>query len=237
MKPQYWALAEVRSAEALHMKLQRFIAEVEFDTYSMSAIVDVGETHPRAIAADNTPAAYRAVFEDPQAGRADPVAQFCKHRCEPVAWNQSTYTQSGQGERWEHQAQFGYKTGIAIALHLSAGRHLYFGVDREKDLPQGPDLLMQKLAALTLFAVVAQESAFEVLSPCLAIPVERLPPTKRELEALHWTMEGKTAWEVGRILAISEQTAARHLNSVAHKLGCVNKHHAVVKALRLGLLR
>ena len=61
--------------------------------------------------------------------------------------------------------------------------------------------------------------------------------TERELECLRWTMDGKTAWEVGRILGISEQTAVRHLTNLSAKLGCVNKHQAVVKALRLGLLR
>jgi DNA-binding CsgD family transcriptional regulator len=50
-------------------------------------------------------------------------------------------------------------------------------------------------------------------------------------------MEGTTAWEVGSILGIGEQTAVRHLNNAAHKLNCVNKHQAVVKALRLGLVR
>jgi DNA-binding CsgD family transcriptional regulator len=62
------------------------------------------------------------------------------------------------------------------------------------------------------------------------------PLTERELEALRWTMEGKTAWEVGSILGISEQTAVRHLSNATRKLGCVHKHHAVVTAMRLGLL-
>ena len=48
---------------------------------------------------------------------------------------------------------------------------------------------------------------------------------------------GKTAWEIGRILAISEQTVVRHLGHAAHKLTCVNKVQAVAKALRLGLIR
>ena len=63
------------------------------------------------------------------------------------------------------------------------------------------------------------------------------PLSDRELETLRWTMEGKTAWEVGCILGISEQTAARHLHNASRKLDCVNKHHAVIKALRLGLIR
>jgi DNA-binding CsgD family transcriptional regulator len=66
---------------------------------------------------------------------------------------------------------------------------------------------------------------------------ERRPLTERELEALRWTMEGKTAWEVGSILGISEQTAVRHLSNATRKLGCVHKHHAVVTAMRLGLLQ
>jgi DNA-binding CsgD family transcriptional regulator len=61
--------------------------------------------------------------------------------------------------------------------------------------------------------------------------------TARELEVLRWTMEGKTAWETGAILGISEQTVVRHLCRVTHKLGCVNKIQAVVKAMRLGLVR
>ena len=65
---------------------------------------------------------------------------------------------------------------------------------------------------------------------------ERPALTPRELEALRWTMDGKTAWEVGAILGISERTAVLHVNNAMHKLGCVNKHQAVLKALRLGLI-
>jgi DNA-binding CsgD family transcriptional regulator len=50
-------------------------------------------------------------------------------------------------------------------------------------------------------------------------------------------MEGKTAWEVGDVLGIAERTAVLHVSNATHKLGCVNKHQAVLKALRLGLLR
>jgi len=60
--------------------------------------------------------------------------------------------------------------------------------------------------------------------------------TARELESLRWTMEGKTAWELGSILGISEHTAARHVNNATQKLGCVNKLQAVLKAIRLGLI-
>lgn len=71
---------------------------------------------------------------------------------------------------------------------------------------------------------------------CESPPPDYSAVTARELECLRWTAEGKTAWEVGRILGISAQTAARHLNNAARKLGCVSKHQAVVKALRTKLI-
>jgi DNA-binding CsgD family transcriptional regulator len=61
--------------------------------------------------------------------------------------------------------------------------------------------------------------------------------TARELECLSWTLEGKTAWELGCILGITERTANFHLGNAIQKLDCDNKHSAVIKAMRMGLIR
>ena len=91
------------------------------------------------------------------------------------------------------------------------------------------------VAELQLFAVHAQDAAFRIFAP--PPPLADAPVlTPRELEALRWTMDGKTAWEVGAIMNISERTAVLHLQNAMHKLACINKHQAVLKAIRLGLL-
>jgi DNA-binding CsgD family transcriptional regulator len=177
--------------------------------------------------------------------RRDPVMQHCRHHSLPIIWNQDTYTRAGLGELWEEQARFGYRTGIAMALHLPDGKHFAFGVERDQPLPADRRELMRMVADLQLFAVHAQDAALRLLGPALQAahlqqhgPVpERVPTlTPRELEALRWTREGKTAWEVGGILGISERTAVLHVNNAMHKLGCASKHQAVLKALRLGLI-
>lgn len=86
------------------------------------------------------------------------------------------------------------------------------------------------------YAMPAQSFATCVRA-CESTPRDYQSLTPRELECLRWTAEGKTAWEVGQILGISAQTAARHLGNATQKLGGVNKHHAVVKALRMKLIR
>jgi DNA-binding CsgD family transcriptional regulator len=96
--------------------------------------------------------------------------------------------------------------------------------------------LTRLVADLQLFAVHAQDTAMRVLIADAPQPVERPALTPRELEALRWTMDGKTAWEVGTILGISERTAVLHVHNAMHKLGCTSKHQAVLRALRLGLI-
>jgi DNA-binding CsgD family transcriptional regulator len=108
-------------------------------------------------------------------------------------------------------------------------------VDRDQALTHDGAELQRLVADLQLFAVHAQDAAMRLLLPAPQQP-DRPNLTPRELEALRWTMEGKTAWEVGALLGITERTAVLHVNNAMHKLGCVNKHLAVLKALRLGLI-
>ncbi|NOZ25563.1 MAG: hypothetical protein GXO94_05680, partial [Nitrospirae bacterium] len=58
--------------------------------------------------------------------------------------------------------------------------------------------------------------------------------TKRELEVLRWTREGKTGWEISVIMKISENTVRFHIKNILTKLNAVNKTHAVAKAIEYG---
>ena len=167
--------------------------------------------------------------------RRDPVMQHCKKNSVPIIWNQDTYVSAGVGDKWDAQARYGYRTGIAMALHLPQGRHFFLGVDRDQSLPTDRMELTRIVADLQLFAVHAQEAAARIMLP--ATPDPALPSlTPREIEALRWTMDGKTAWEVGQLLNIAERTTVQHLQNAMKKLQCNSKHQAVLKALRLGLI-
>ncbi len=58
----------------------------------------------------------------------------------------------------------------------------------------------------------------------------------RELECLKWIAEGKTAWEAGVILGISERTVRFHLNAAREKLDCLTTTQAVAKAVATQLI-
>jgi DNA-binding CsgD family transcriptional regulator len=227
---------ESRTRDEFQVELVSFTKRLGFDTVSATLVLDhlLGETE--FITIDNTPRAYKESFQNPLNGRRDPVMQHCKRQSVPIIWDQATYVRSGLGDKWEEQARFGISTGICLALHMPEGRHFLLGVERDQPVPAHAGELTRMVADLQLFAVHAQDAALRILVPG---PVDPSLPslTPRELESLRWTMEGKTAWEVGHVLGITERTASLHVNNATHKLGCVNKHQAVLKALRLGLLR
>ena len=231
----YSSVLQARNRDEFRDEVVRFTQKLGFETVSAITVVEQGPGRNHVISVDNTPQAYVETYVDPQVTRRDPVMLHCRRKTVPLVWNQSTYVEQGAGDLWEHQAGFGYRTGIAMALHMPEGRHFVLGVDRDQSLPENPAELQRLVADLQLFAVHAQDAAMRLLLPAELQP-ERPKLTPRELEALRWTMEGKTAWEVGAVLGISERTAVMHLNNAMHKLDCTNKHLAVLKALRLGLI-
>lgn len=182
----------------------------------------------------NTPPEFLASSRSPEDSLRDPVLQRMRALSVPFAYSRQTYVESNADDLWEEQAQHGYRTGIAVALHLHAGRHFLLGVDRSDDLPEdGP--LMRLMADLQLLAVYAQDAAVRLLSD--ASPMEAPRLTAREYEALVWASEGKTAEETGLILGITGRAVEFHVHNAMRKLDAPNKHAAVARAISLGLLR
>lgn len=238
IRDEFMSVMHVADHEELLTTLVHFTRWLGFEFMCATVVVDRHNDDPEFFSLDNTPPAYRDCFDNFETARLDPVAQHCKRNSVPIVWNQQTYVAAGRGEAWEVQACHGYRTGIALALHLPLGRHFFLGVDRDQPLPDDTAEVSRMAADLQLFAACAQDTALRVLLPTQTKPADDTATlTKRELESLRWTMEGKTAWELGRILSISEQTAVKHLHNAAHKLGCTSKHQAVLKALRSGLIR
>lgn len=78
-------------------------------------------------------------------------------------------------------------------------------------------------------------------------PPARLPPPERnpaggvalsarEREVLCWAQEGKTYWEIGCILGISQRTVKFHIQRIKSKLDVVSTAHAIAKAMRNGII-
>lgn len=64
----------------------------------------------------------------------------------------------------------------------------------------------------------------------------RISITPKEREVLHWLSEGKSSWEISRILNISERTVNFHTANIKTKLQATNRSQIVSAAFREKLL-
>ncbi len=212
-----------------------FVHAIGFRTVATTVITDHSPNLTEFQSVTNAPVAYLPAFEDMESAKLDPVSQHCKRHSSPIVWDQSLYVGEGRGDFWEHQAAYGYRSGISIAMHLPQGRHFMFGIDSDRQACATEKQLRDLIYDVQLFAAHAQAAAFDL---CLPYPrgstSERLAP--RELDALRRSMDGLTDWEVGRAMGISETEAKLRVRRSMQKLGCSTKYEAALRAIRLGLI-
>jgi DNA-binding CsgD family transcriptional regulator len=235
----FYDVSQSVDSASFQARLVDMANELDFPLVSAALVLADPATRqaPQVFAVGNTPQAYLEASQNNDSVARDPVIRQMKSLSLPFWYDQGFYTSAGAGDLWEEQAAFGYRTGIAVALHLPDHKHFILGVDRDVPLPEGEGQLTRMMADLQLLAVHAQAAAVKVLLPKPSesdTPTPRLTP--REVEILRWTMEGKSAWGVGQLLSVSEHTVNFHLRNIFRKLDASSKHQAVLKALALKLI-
>jgi DNA-binding CsgD family transcriptional regulator len=97
------------------------------------------------------------------------------------------------------------------------------------------DLSARARAELHLAAVYAH-TRIRALAITKRRPLVMPPLSHRERECLAWVATGKSDWEIGEILSISEKTANAHIERAKTKFGVPTRLQAVVLALRSGAI-
>jgi DNA-binding CsgD family transcriptional regulator len=58
--------------------------------------------------------------------------------------------------------------------------------------------------------------------------------TAREIEVLKWIADGKSDWQIGQILRISDKTVNFHVENMKRKCGVATRMQVVVRAVHEG---
>jgi DNA-binding CsgD family transcriptional regulator len=166
----------------------------------------------------------------------DPVVRHAQNSSLPIIWNENPAEPKVICDFWEEARAFGLAAGLSLSVHEQPGITGVFSLARDKAF----DLEGQDLAALIgraqMLASVLHHAVFRIDLPKLLFPEGNALFTIRERECLKWAADGKTAWEIGKILGIAERTAVFHVNNIVQKLGAANKTQAIVRAFALNLL-
>ena len=162
--------------------------------------------------------------------RLDPVIVKVLATTEPFEWGQEIRSQrlsKPQCALLDEAAHFGIRCGFTVPIHDPRGpiAAVTFVADERRASFQR--CIEQHRHVLQLMAMYFHARARRRLSTSRIVDGIALSP--RELECLEWAAQGKSAWEIGRLLNISRRTAAFHLDNARTKFGVRTICQAVAK--------
>ena len=231
----YSTLATASCVADARGALQRFTTVAEHD-YFICDFVAQDDANCNPFTVHNYPGSWldRASRVPQALYDRDPVFAHLNASPVPILWSQLDYAQAGALEVWEEAAAAGISAGVAVAVECARGFTLRLGLSRDSARKISATEAVDLRAHLSLFSACLKARVVDLFIPEIRKTLPHL--TVRELDALRWTREGKTAWEMGKILGISNGTANFHLQNAQRKLASSDKHQAVLRALELRLI-
>lgn len=167
----------------------------------------------------------------------DSVIADASHAMTPFAWR----LEKPKGRVTDKEdvfikeaGDFGISNGITVPIHAPGGEFATLSATpnmSDRELIRWFQARRHDIHFIGLYFHVFVGEMLKANSSLSSIEL-----TTRERECLVWTSRGKTAWDISEILNIGESTVVSHLNNARDKFGVYSKHHAVVKAIMLGLI-
>lgn len=180
------------------------------------------------------PDAWRSRYDEKGYAEIDPVVQHCLRNTTPVIWTEELFAGPARTLR-EEAKEHGLVYGVSCPVRDWTGSAGMLSLARDRPFEQDETRLPELIGLAQLLAgfVHAGVKGLIASSGQRNLPVDLTP---RERESLQWTGSGKTAWEISKILGISERTVVFHLTNAVQKLGANNRTQAIAIALSRGLI-
>jgi len=214
--------------DALHAESRRL--GFEHTAYGLRLAVPV--SNPKVITLNNYPAAWQKRYMEAGYLNEDPSVRHGRLSQVPLVWTDEVFASSRA--LWEEARDHGLRVGWAQSSLDGFGVGGMLTLSRSTE-SLGLVELADKESEMRWLVQAAHLALSRLMKPRYAVQPE-VPLTPREIAVLKWTADGKTAADIGAILAISVPTVNFHIKNVVRKLNAANKTAAVVQALLSGLL-
>ncbi len=231
----YDASGRAENSDELRTEMAKFATHMGFEHFAYALTVCAPALKERQFVISGFPQRWHERYLQRNYFKIDPVVRYMHTSSLPAVWSDRLFHGGETMEFWEEARASGLHAGVSFAVHEQPGVTGIFSLAR--DLPL--DLCQPDMAALIgraqIFASMIHQAVTRIHLPKL-FPEQSVALTPRERECLKWSADGKTAWEIGRILNIAERTVVFHVNNVVQKLGASNKTQAIVRAVTLRLV-
>ncbi len=196
----------------------------------------VGRPAPRNM--QSYPEDWLIHYDDMGYPHVDAALSTAAHTILPYVWSSIRLGRplsKRQRLVFDEASEFGLVNGMSVPLHGPEGGLAVLSFSTDAPAGEFDDIWRTRRHELAVVGAYTHEAMLRCAARTADYSPVRL--SDRERECLAWTSRGKTTWEVGEILSISEKTVLYHLTNAMRKLDVYSKHHAVVKALLMGLIK
>ncbi|QAS81201.1 LuxR family transcriptional regulator [Rhizobium leguminosarum bv. trifolii] len=165
--------------------------------------------------------------------RIDPIIKKSRKQADAFRWSEAHNDMSKtELERrfFEEAAAFGLRSGVSVPLHGPGGSFAIMSFARPSSCePENKMVTYLKFAAVHFHLSVADFAKQRVAGKYPEL-------TPRERECILWVARGKSSWDIGRILGISDNTVNFHIKNITRKLDVSSRTVAALKAASLGII-
>jgi LuxR family transcriptional regulator, activator of conjugal transfer of Ti plasmids len=204
--------------EALRDAMANAAAALDLSCFAYLSIPHKAGSAPQLIS--TYPSDWTTYYLQNRYERVDPVIIQALGSPEPFEWGLgigSTPPSELQRELLEEAGRFGIRYGFTVTIHNNQGpiAAVTFAADERR--PQFERCIKEHARVLQLMTMYFHAHVNRKLISDRIVDGDILSP--REFECLDWAAQGKSAWEIGRILGISQHTVAAYLGNAKAKLG------------------
>ena len=190
-----------------------------------------GEISPPVLAIDY-PSEWIKHYFDKQYLAIDPIVSRTQVMRRPFVWDEMRELTDRQNTFMAEAKEAGLTRGVSIPIHGPFGESFSISMASDKS-DAAPTKVIRELQVL---ATSYHTAYFEMVVQSPDALPEPILLTPRERECLVWSARGKSSWDIGMILGISEDTVNFHIKNSMAKLDAGNRIMAIVKAIRMGLI-
>jgi len=224
----------VDSLAQLENVFTQSLKQLGFDRYGF-VLQDRGQDKPFIMS--NYPAEWLKQYIENQYYTIDPIVVNGMKQTQPFVWHELLarleFTPDQQ-KFLDNADGMGIRAGAGFANpHGHAQQSLTSILSYES--PEEVDLILEEnrdelhILSLYFHTIADKLRRKEGLDPAPEL-------TDREKECLLWSAHGKSSWEIGEILGVSERTVSFHMDNAKAKLGASTRTQAAVRAILFGII-
>lgn len=224
------ALLAISGEEALHGFCEQQCRALGFEYFVYALRLPTHFAESRLELINGYPAGWTQRYFEQGYQACDPVLGHCVQGVTPLLWHELQLPPGSAAQQMmADAAAHGLKTGISVPVHGAQGELGVFSLVLNRARDASTDALLRAAQPYVQGVAVYLHQALLRISS-LSGPQEHPPLSPREIDCLRWAADGKTSWEIGQLLEMSERTVNFHLNNAIHKLSVSNRQQAVARA-------